>query len=188
MAKKEISEQKKLFCRQYLIDFLGWKAAKRAKYKGKKTSLEATASRLLRQPGVMAYLNKLTKQQQKRLNIGSDRVITEIARIALSDIGEVVGEDNDLLDIKDIPESARRAIASIEINPEFQGRGEDRELVGYTKKLKFWDKNKALEALCKHFGLFEKDNEQQNKGILKELLEAIDGSSKGLPKKSELPE
>ena len=34
-----------------------------------------------------------------------------------------------------------------------QVRGKDRVLIGYTKKVKFWDKNRALENLAKHFKL-----------------------------------
>jgi hypothetical protein len=39
-------------------------------------------------------------------------------------------------------------------------RGKDRRLIGYTKKLKLWDKNAALDKAAKHLGLYERDNAQ----------------------------
>ena len=55
----------------------------------------------------------------------------------------------------------KATISSLEVLEEWEGTGEDRRLVGHTKKLKFWDKNTALVNAMKHLGLFEKHNQQQ---------------------------
>jgi hypothetical protein len=36
-----------------------------------------------------------------------------------------------------------------------------RRLVGYTKKIRFWDKTAAISMAMRQFGQFEKDNRQQ---------------------------
>jgi hypothetical protein len=49
----------------------------------------------------------------------------------------------------------RRAIAGVEVTEEFEGRGAERKSVGFTKKVRFWEKTKALELLGKHLGIFK---------------------------------
>lgn len=68
---------------------------------------------------------------------------------------------------------------------EFEGSGEDRKFVGYTKKYKIADKNTALEKLAKHLGLYEKDNTQKT-NPLAELIRAVSGTS--LPVVANVPE
>jgi phage terminase small subunit len=82
--------------------------------------------------------------------------------------------------MSDIPEDARRAIAGIEIVEEFEGSGKDREQIGYTKKIKFWDKPKALENLGKHLGIYLEDNKQQADtlaALMKRLIGGKDASN-----------
>jgi phage terminase small subunit len=57
------------------------------------------------------------------------------------------------------------AIASIEVREEFEGHGEGRRLVGYTKKIRFWDKTAAISMAMKHLGLFERHNVQQQPNV-----------------------
>ena len=42
-----------------------------------------------------------------------------------------------------VPETAA-AVSSVEVREEFEGQGESRKLVGYTKKIK-WDKTAAIK-------------------------------------------
>jgi hypothetical protein len=48
---------------------------------------------------------------------------------------------------------------------EFAGFGEDRKLIGVTKKVKYIDKLAAIEKLAKHLGMYEKDNFQKKTEI-----------------------
>jgi phage terminase small subunit len=46
----------------------------------------------------------------------------------------------------------------------------------YTKEVKFWDKNSAIDKAMKHLGMFEKDNEQKASalaGLPREMVEAV---------------
>ena len=58
-------------------------------------------------------------------------------------------------------------MAGLDVFEEYEGRGQDREFLGYTKKIKFTDKLKALISLGEHLGLFnKKEADQQGLGPL----------------------
>ncbi|KKL59638.1 hypothetical protein LCGC14_2213300, partial [marine sediment metagenome] len=60
---------------------------------------------------------------------------------------------------------------------------------GYTKEIKFWSKDKHVELLMRHLGLFLKDNEQRGSEALILVLDMIDGGTKGkLPSQKESEE
>ena len=50
-----------------------------------------------------------------------------------------------------LPPDLRATIASIEFDPE----------TGAVKKLRFWDKNAALDKAMRHLALFDRDNSQR---------------------------
>jgi hypothetical protein len=60
--------------------------------------------------------------------------------------------------VKDMPESMRRAIASVEVEEatEYEDNDEGRPIRTCIKthKIKMWDKNAALEKIAKHLGMF----------------------------------
>lgn len=85
----------------------------------------------------------------------------EMARLAFHDPGQLFDDDGNLIPIKDLPEDARRAISSLDVDELWDGRGEDRRQVGSTKKVRLWDKVSALEKLARIAGMFEKDNRQK---------------------------
>jgi len=97
----------------------------------------------------------VAEKQAKRLGkleLDGEVILGELLRIARVDIAEAFEEDGNLRKLSDIPEDVRRAVAGIEIDDRWEGKGED--ATRYTvKKLKFWDKPRALELLAKNLGL-----------------------------------
>lgn len=81
-----------------------------------------------------------------------DRILKELHALATVDISKAYNEDGTLKHPKEMPPELRSAVASIEVFEEFEGVGKDRALVGHTKKVKFWDKPKAIELIGKKFG------------------------------------
>lgn len=143
-----LTDQQERFCQEYLIDLNATKAADRAKY-SKKTANEQ-GSRLLANVKVQARIQELMDERSKRTEITSDIVLKELLLIAKTDLSEAFDEQGSLKDIHDIPENIRRAIAGVEVYVEtIQGIE-----IGRTKKLKLWDKNRALEMLGRHLKLF----------------------------------
>jgi len=92
--------------------------------------------------------------------ISVDGTLRELRRLVYSDPRNFFDEHGNLLEIKELSDDAAACLASVEVVEEFAGKGADRQHVGYVKKVKFWDKNSAIEKAMKHLGLFERDNAQ----------------------------
>ena len=189
-AKATVSKDKKLaataarherFAREYVIDYNGTRAYK-AVY-GQKLADDVAAvnaSRLLRDAQVAGLVEQLEAEHVEALGLRAHRILREAARLAFIDPGEVMGEAGTLLEVDAMPADVRAAVASVEVFEEYQGKGEAREYIGRTKKLKFWDKNAAIEKLMKHAGLFKADNTQRA-DVIRQFMEQVSGKSRGLP-------
>lgn len=155
MTNKQIQ-----FAHEYLVDFNGTQAAVRSGYSVK--TAKEQAARLLSNVNIQQLIKELQTKQQKRVGVTADMVINELAKIAFSDISRVFTVDNAIKDISLIDEKDTAAIAAVEVDEtvKIDDAGEN-FVTGATKKVKLWDKLKALDALGKHFGIFEKDNKQK---------------------------
>lgn len=168
-TKRKLSRKKGLnkpqheeFCRQFVIDNNGTKAAERAKY-SKKTAAQQ-ASRLLSSVKIQDRIAGLKQKLQKSTHISAERVVEEFAHLALVDPAEAFDKNGYLLDVTSMPRNLRAAISSIDIVTETSGRGENKT-TEYVKKIRFWDKNKALENLGKHLGIYTEDNKQKAESL-----------------------
>lgn len=165
-VEKPLTPKQERFCQEFIIDCNGTQAAIRSGY-SKKSAMEQ-ASRLLSYAKVSARIKELTAVQLNKLNINAEMVLKELLLIARSDIGEAFNDKEGLKSPNDLPENFRRAVSGIEYVELFEGRGRDREQVGYLKKVKLWEKTKALDLLGKYLKLWV-----EKEGISKEELAAI---------------
>ncbi|MFO0467326.1 MAG: terminase small subunit [bacterium] len=83
-------------------------------------------------------------------------------------------ETNTLLKVHDMPESIRRAIASIEVEELFDGRGDDRRQIGVVTKVKLWDRNKSVETLARSLKMLTDKVEHGGKVTLADLVAGDD--------------
>ena len=79
-----------------------------------------------------------------------DRIIEQLIGMVTADLTKAFAQDGTLLPIDQIPANVRHWIAGIEIEEVFAGKGEERRQIGYTKKIKFWDKVRSTELLMKN--------------------------------------
>jgi len=100
--------------------------------------------------------------------IDPDRVLRETARIAYQDIGDIYDDAGNLLPIKQWPEDARRAFASLEVVKQNLTAGDGK--VDVVMKPRPWDKPKALEMLAKHNGLL---NDKVDVNITVNIVERL---------------
>lgn len=171
------TEKRKLrldrFPQEFLKDFNGTQAAIRIGCPS--AGAHVQASRLLRNDKVQKKLRELIQQQTVRTQIDADKVIKEASRVALADVVGAFNKDGTFKAIHDIPKDLRRAISGIEVSEIFEGEGKKRKLTGYIKKIKFWSKDKQIEVLMKHLGLYLKDREQIGQSLASMIHQALKG-------------
>lgn len=122
-------------------------------YGASEKSAEANGPRLLKDPHVSTYLEMKRTQAEDKADITEERILKEIACSAFLDPADFYDEHGKLLHIQSMPEHARRALAGMEVYTEFEGKGQEREAVGLTHKIKYADKKAHLELLMKNKGM-----------------------------------
>lgn len=94
---------------------------------------------------------------RKTLGIERDRIVLEHCRIAFTNAADFFeARENGGFRVRDPAEwtpGMRASVKEIEVFEEWGGVGDDRVLYGFTKKIKFHDKQKALDALAKMIGV-----------------------------------
>lgn len=147
-----LNDKQRLFCAEYIVDLNGSAAAIRAGYSAK--TARAIAQELLVKPEVVAKVQALMDERANRTQVTADRVITEVARLGFADLRKLFDEHGGLLPVNQWPDDIAAAVASVEVDELFEGFGENRIQVGYTRKVKLWDKAKSLEMLGRHLKLW----------------------------------
>ena len=141
-----MTEKQKRFCEEYLIDLNATQAAIRAGYSTE--SAYAIGSENMKKPQIRARVDKAIAEQSKRTGINADRVVRELARIALLNPKNVINFE-DATVLSDASDDDLAAVASVRVKiiPTADGEGIEREV-------KLYDKGKALEQLGRHLGMF----------------------------------
>lgn len=151
-----MTDKQRIFCDEYLKDFNATRAYKEAYPSCKKDeTASAASSRMLRNVNIQSYIKEKKEQLKSKMEISQERVLKEMARIAFGDIRKLYNESGGLKNIQDLDDDTAAIITSIESIEEFDGYGQDREQIGYAKKVKTADKTKALDMLGKYFGMFK---------------------------------
>jgi phage terminase small subunit len=151
--------QQRIFCLEYIRNgFNGLQAAIAAGYSP--NGAGTRANNLLQVPEIQKLIASLKNEISHRVGISAIDIAREYKRIGFSDVRQIFDEQGNLIRIKDIGPDSASSIQSIEIYEEFAGNGEDRKMIGYTKKIKFHNKIDALDKLAKMIGadVQKKDN------------------------------
>lgn len=156
---REITAKQKRFCQEYVIDSNATQAAIRAGYS--KRTARSQGQRLLTNVDIENYISKLQEDIQERNKITIDECVGFLANMARVDIADFYADNGQLKSIHDIPKESRQAIAELSVFEEYQGVGKDRELIGFTKKVKTTDRKGVIVELMKHLGGYKIDNEQK---------------------------
>ena len=168
-AAKKLTPKQKAFVSEYLIDLNATQAAIRAGY-SPKTANEQGA-RLLANVSIAQTIQKAMQDREQRTEITQDRVLQEYARLAFYDPRKLFQPDGTPKPIEALDDDTAAALAGLEVREEFEGAGENRAFVGYTKKYKLANKLGALDSLAKHLGMLdgkgrEPENEMQTGVII----------------------
>ena len=165
-----MTKKQKIFADEYLIDLNATRAYKAAYPSVKKDETARTnGSRMLTNANVVSYITERMQERQKRTEITQDRVLQELAAIAFAratDYAEIKDECVKIKDTSDLTELQIKAIAGIK-----EGK--------YGIELKLNDKEKALELLGRHLGMFKDKVEvsglEEEKRKLEDILLQLRG-------------
>lgn len=143
MAK--LTEKQQRFVDEYLIDLNATQAAIRAGYSAKTADVQG--SRMLGNVKVQQAISKAMAERSKRTGINQDRVVLELAKIALVKITDVVDSKGRIKDTATADDLA--CIESIKYKESESDTGSSVE-----RGVKIASKLKALELLGKHLGMW----------------------------------
>ncbi|NCH76690.1 terminase small subunit [Cronobacter sakazakii] len=177
-----LTDKQEMFCREYLIDLNATQAAIRAGY-SEKTSNEQGA-RLLANVSVQNRISELKAERNDRIDIDASYVLKRLIEIDQMDVLDIMTDDMSLKAVSEWPASWRRYLSGFDLAEMFEGRGDDREMVGLLKKIKWPDKVKNLELLGKHVTVqaFKENVKTEHGGAIginlnKSLTELFDDDS-----------
>jgi len=159
-----LTPKQKRFVAEYLVDLNATQAAIRAGYSEK--TAYSMGQRLLKNVEVQSAVQKAMQKRENRIEITQDRVMLELARIALSRGTDYVSVKRGrvvLTDTDELNDDQRAAITGIK-----QGRD--------GIEIKTADKVRALELLGRHLGLFDgRGNATQTDNNLADALREAAG-------------
>lgn len=141
-----MTEKQRRFVEEYLIDLNATQAAIRAGY-SPKTANEQGAQNLAK-VSIRVAIDRAMAEQSRRTGINQDRVITELAKIALVNPSDVVDLDSGTIRAGASQEDTA-CIAGVRIRTLMGKDGPTIE-----REVRFYDKVKCLELLGKHLGMF----------------------------------
>ncbi|QUG75984.1 terminase small subunit [Erwinia sp. E602] len=143
-----LTDKQSLFCREYLIDLNATQAAIRAGYSA--NTARKIGSENLTKPDIQNRIAELQQQRNEQVSIDAAYVLRRLVEIDQMDVIDIMTDDMSIKPVSEWPLSWRRYLSGFDLADMFEGRGEDREMVGILKKIKWPDKVKNLELLGKH--------------------------------------
>ena len=162
--KTTIEQRRKLFVEAFLSN--GGNATQAALTAGFSASSAAKQGhRLSKNVQVRAEIDRrsaeIVEKAQEATQLTIERVMRSLAQALFFDPRKLYREDGSLKPIPELDDDTAQALAGFDVFLEFTGRGEERTLAGFTKKVKWLDKNAAREQAAKVLGLYARDNHQK---------------------------
>jgi len=146
-----LTAKQRRFCEEYIKDLDGKNAAIRAGYSQR--TAEQIAYQLMQKPHVLGYITELQAERSKRTKVDSDYVLNRLAEIDQMDFIDIMNDDMSLKPVSQWPKIWRQYLSSFELAELFEGRGDERAMIGVLKKIKWPDKVRNLELLGKHVAI-----------------------------------
>jgi phage terminase small subunit len=143
-----MTPKQEAFVREYLIDLNATAAARRAGYSAR--NADRIGPELLGKTCVAAAIQAAMAERAEQTKIDANYVLKRLAEIDQMDVIDIMHEDMSLKPISQWPKIWRQFLSGFDLAEMFEGRGEDRDMVGILKKIKWPDKTKNLELLGKH--------------------------------------
>lgn len=168
---KKLGTQHKTFVLEYLKDHNGKAAAIRAGYS--ENTAGQKAYNLLRDPLIVQHLAEQTQDRNERVKIDADYVLDEIVKIHEMDLADIHNPDGSVKPIQNWPKIWRQMVSAIDLAEMFEGSGDQRQMVGILKKIKWPDKVKNLELMGKHVNVQAFKDRIEHEGSIENLTPVV---------------
>ena len=158
----ELSEQHELFCQEYSAHLNGRLAYQNVYKKSKANTASVQAHKLLTKPAIQRRVQELKEERSNRLEVSTDRVILELAKLGFSDIRHYYNENGTIKKFEELDWDHTAAIKQIKTEVQEIQTPDGGHAYNILKtELQLHDKRGALELIGKHVGAFEADNKQK---------------------------
>lgn len=149
VARKGLTAKQKVFVDEYLVDGNATRSAVAAGYSER--SARMTGNRMMTNDDIKTAIAVAQDARSERTQIASDMVITELGKLAFSNIEDYVKLDDKGVASLDLHRVTRDQFAAVtEITTDSIGE------ITTRVRLKIADKRGALELIGKHLGMFNK--------------------------------
>lgn len=152
---RRVTARQRAFAKIFAISRKRAESAIKAGFSKKNAS--KIANELLQKTHVLMLVKQEEEDILRQAGVDRVRVLTQIARLAHADGRNLYREDGSLKNPSEWDDETAAAIASVETLELFEGMGKQKELIGFTKKVKLWEKKGPLELLMKYLDLFQPD-------------------------------
>src|SRR5512139_4065308 len=112
-------------------------------------------ARLLKNVQIQREMALAARDVADIVGLETKRTVQEVARVSYFDPLGLLDPDGKLLPLDKMHPDVRACIASMDFDPG----------TGRVTKVRFWDKNAALEKAMKHHGLYERDNSRKSENL-----------------------
>jgi phage terminase small subunit len=148
----ELTDKQQRFVEEYLIDLNATQAAIRAGYS--EESARSIGSENLTKPDIQEAISDARARLTEAAQVTQERIVREYAKLAFLDIRKAFDSEGRLKPIGEMDDDTSAAIAGLEVEELYEGRGEAREHIGRIHKVKLADKKGSLDSLARHLGMF----------------------------------
>lgn len=142
-----LTPKQQRFVEEYVVDLNATQAAARAGYSVKTAA--AIGAENLRKPQIAAAIQSAKAARSERTRVTADRVVEELARVALSDMRQLVAWNSQAVTLADSSAISDAAAAAVESVSQTTTLG------GGSIRIKLHPKVPALKLLGEHLGVFK---------------------------------
>jgi len=176
-----LNARQRRFVEEYLLDLNATQAAIRSGY-SKKTAY-CMGHENLKKPEIAAAIQAEIDAQSKRTQVTRDMVIREMSRLAFSNIRKFAKWNDDgvkLTDSEELNEDETACVSEVS-QSKFSGGSEDRPWERTEVKFKLHSKDRALDMLGKHFGIFDEKRFDHEKELIRLKKEEMEAAAASVP-------
>ncbi len=157
---RDLTGKEKIFVAAYLVDLNAYKAARKAKYR----QASSVAYKILARPEVQVAITAGQARKMAKFELDADHVVGELMKIAFTDIRKAVRWGRSPVDVQSNNAAPNGlGIYPVELVPSDEVDDNTAKAIASVKvtqtgvEIRMHDKNTALIALGKHFGIFRED-------------------------------